>query len=801
MLQNFLITALRSMRRQRGYTFLNLVGLTVGISASLLIVLYLHQQLSFDQQHAKRARIVRISSEISETDNSFRWANSQPTLAPTLERRYPEVEAAVRVRGLGRAQFTQGDETYFVEKTFAVDPNLLEVFTFDILAGDPATALDDPHQIMLSRSVAQRMFNTTDWASIIGQSMVQGEDWPVKVSAIYADMPSTSHLILNAMRPIHDPEGRLERPGAWTSFYLYTYALLQPGSSAEDLAAKLPALVDEFIAPILDPIGASVRYEVLPLADIHLQSTFQGEAEPTGSMAYLYVFAAIGGFLLLLACINYMNLATARSQHRAREVGVRKSIGASRGHLVGQFLAESLLLALLALLGSLGVVYLSLPFFNAMLDLPLQLSALWQGEVLLALLGILTLTGLLAGSYPALYLSRFHPAQVLKGSSGQTTGGNRRLRQGLVVLQFCISLFMLVSTGVVHDQLRYLDQKDLGFTQSPVIRFAMGQASDRDKWPVLRQKLLAISGVEAAATTGSVPGQGLDKNVMPIETPTGDMVERGLDLYPVDADYFPTMEIEVIEGRNFDRSMGQDSSGAVLVNQAMARRMGWAEPIGKRVMLGNNTDDPYPAYVIGVVNDFHHYSLHEEIPALLFLRGENNRSQVVRISPQQVEETLAKVEGAWQAVFPTTPFEYTFQDEAFMAQYEAERHRSQLFALFSGLTVLIACLGLLGLASFTAEQRTRELGIRKIVGASVPQLVQLLTQEFLLLVLVATPIAFGAAWWFMREWLADFAYHTDLKPWTFGLALLATLLITLATTGYHAYRAATINPARALRVE
>lgn len=553
--------------------------------------------------------------------------------------------------------------------------------------------------------------------------------------------------------------------------------------------------------PIFEEFGVSVQYGVLPIADIHLKSTYQGEAEPTGSMEYIYVFAAIGLFLLLLACINYMNLATARSQRRAREVGIRKTMGAFRSHLIGQFLAESVLMAFVALVVSLGVVYVSLPFFNDILDLPLQFSSIWQWEVLLALLGIFTLTGLLAGSYPALYLSGFHPAHVLKGTPGKTTGGGRRMRQGLVVLQFCISLFMLVSTGVVYDQLQYLDQKDLGFTQSPVIQFAMGQASDTEKWPVFRQKLLAISGIEAAATTGSVPGQGYNKSLLPLETNEGDMIERGIDLYPVDYDYFPTMEIEVIEGRNFDRSMGQDSARSVLVNQAMVRRMGWQKPIGKRITFNNGEENAYDARVIGVVNDFHHHSLYAEIPALLFWRDDNNRSQVVRISPQNVEQTLAQIETAWQEVFPTTPFEYEFQDEAFMAQYEAERHRSQLFTLFSGLTVLIACLGLLGLASFTAEQRTRELGIRKIVGASVVQLVQLLTQEFVILVLIATPIALGAAWWFMRSWLSDFAYHTDLSGWTFALALIITLFITLATTSYHAYRAATINPALALRQE
>jgi putative ABC transport system permease protein len=801
MLRNFFVIAWRSMRRQRGYTLLNIVGLTTGISASLLILMYVTQQLSFDVQHLKRDRIVRISSDISEPDDSFRWSVSQGPLGPELARRFPEVEATVRVNDNGQVQIKRDDQTFLEEKAFTVDSSVFQVFTFDLLAGDALTALRDPNSVALARSVAARVFGTDDVASTLGRTLTIGESEQVKVTAIYEDMPSTSHLIMRIMRPIEDPEGRMERPGAWGGFFLYTYALLQPGTTPEAFAAKLPAVITEFVVPIFEQYGVTVKYEVIRLADIHLESTFQGEPKPTGSKEYLYIFGAIGIFLLLLACINYMNLATARSQHRAREVGVRKTMGAYRGHLVGQFLAESLFQALLALTLSLGVVYLSLPFFNHMLDLPLTFRSLWQWQVLLGMLGILTVTGLAAGSYPAFYLSSFHPADVLKGTTGKTTGGNRLLRQALVVVQFSISLFMLVSTGVVYDQLRYLDDKDLGFTQSPVIQFSIANAADLEKWPVLRQKLLAISGVEAAATTGSVPGQGYGKNLTPVETNEGEMVERGVDLYPVDYDYFPTMEMQVIAGRNFDRGRGLDSTHAVMVNEAMVQRMAWTEPIGKKVTLNFGGDTPTEAQVIGVVRDFHQQSLYEEISALMFLRGDQNRMQVLRIEGAKVDQTLAQVEAAWKSVFPTTPFVYEFQDEAFMEQYQAEAHRSQLFMLFSILTILIACLGLLGLASFTAEQRTRELGIRKIVGASVPQLVRLLTQEFVLLVLLATPLGFVAAWWFMRDWLTEFAYHTELSGATFALALVATLAITLMTTSYHAYRAATINPAQALRQE
>ncbi len=800
MIRNFFTTAWRSMRRQGGYTLLNIIGLTIGISASLLILLFLNQQLSFDQHHENGERIIRISSEITEPDDSFRWSVTQSPLGPELQRRFPEVEKAVRFIGNGRVQFERDDKTFFEEKFFSVDTTVFDIFTFDFIVGNPASALSLPEDVVLTRSVAERVFGTEDMSEVMGKTLTVGEEQEFRVTGVYEDMPVTSHLIANGLHLISDTEGRMEAPQAWGGFYLYTYALLTPGTSQEAFEGKLSEVNDEFVRPIFDQFDVTVKYETIALTDIHLKSTFQGEPEPTGSMDYIYIFAAIGVFLLVLACINYMNLATARSQRRAREVGVRKTMGAYRNHLIWQFLAESFLLALIALAVSLAVVYLSIPFFNQILDLPLSFGTLWQPMVLIAILGILTLTGLVAGSYPAFYLSGFHPAHVLKGTSGKSTGGNRRLRQGLVVVQFSISLFMLVSTGIVYDQLKYLDQKDLGFTQNPVIQFSISNVPDRQKWPVLQQKLESISGVQAAATTSSVPGQGYGKNLMPVETEEGQMIERGVDHYAVDYDYFPTMEMEVVKGRNFDRARGLDSASSVMVNEAMVRRLGWSDPIGKEIILGSGEGAAH-TQVIGVIKDFHQQSLYEVIPPLMFTRGQNLRMQVVRIEGDNIEKTLASVQSTWEEIFPTTPFEYEFQDEAFFEQYEADRHRSQLFTLFSGLTVLIACLGLLGLASYTAEQRTREMGIRKIVGASVPQLVQLMTREFLILVLVATPIAFGAAYYFMKGWLDDFAYHADMKVLTFVLSLLITLVITLATTSYHAFRAASINPATALRQE
>ena len=799
MLRNFLVVAWRNLRRHRGYTLLNILGLTLGLSASMLIVLYLHQQLSFDRHHLRGDRIYRVSSDIAETDAAFRWSITQLPLGPELKAQFPEVEQAVRFIPEGRVQFVQGEREFFDEKVYRVDSNVFEVFTFPLLKGDPATALRAPNSIVLDEQLAARILGRG--GDTLGAVITLNDREEVKVTGIMANVPETGHLVPHALLSAGDIE--LE-PGMWGGFNIYTYVLLAEGTDPVAFEAGLSRLIDLHVRPIFDQFGVKIAYELIALPDIHLRSDFLFEPEPVGSMAYIYIFSAIGLFLLLIACINYMNLATARSARRAREVGIRKVLGSWRIHLIGQFMAESVLVALLSLLVSLGVVYLSLSFFNQMLDLPLSLSGLLEGQVLLGIVGMLVLTGVLAGSYPALYLSGFDPVHVLKGASGKTTGGGRRLRQGLVVLQFGISLFMLVSTGIVFDQLRFLNEKSLGFTQQPVIRFQFSNREQRTAWPELRARLLRIAGVEAAATTGSAPGQDYGKNLMPIETNDGRMEERGLDLFTVDFDYFSTMDMRIVAGRDFDRSRGTDSAEAVLVNEAMVRRMGWDDPIGKKIAMGISGDgeeEPPTVRVIGVVGDYHHKSLYHTIEPLLFIYRENNGTGVVRLQGGDIEQSLAQVEAAWKETYPTTPFEYTFQDEAFMAQYQADKHRSQLFTLFSGLTILIACLGLLGLASFSAEQRTREVGIRKIVGASVPSLMQLLTREFVVLVLIAMPLAYGAAWYFMSGWLEGFAYHAPINGLTFLAALGLTLAITVLTTSYHAWRAATRNPAEALRYE
>ncbi len=556
------------------------------------------------------------------------------------------------------------------------------------------------------------------------------------------------------------------------------------------------------MAVIFDQFDIKVKYELLPLTEIHLKSDFQGEPEPTGEMGFLYIFGAVAIFLLLLACINYMNLSTARATKRALEVGVRKVLGSEKRQLIMQFLSESILFTLIALIISFLVVFLVLPFLNENFGLQLQRTLLVSPQILLGALGIVLLTGVIGGSYPAFYLSAFKPITVLKGKLSRGSG-NPTLRKVLVTVQFAVTIFMLVGTGIIYDQMQYLRNKDLGFDKDHVLAFQFENRQARERYPVIREKLLQNPKITTVGTSSTTPGQGFGKLLWNVEGSDGTMKQMGVDNYLVDFDFFPTLGMEIVAGRNFSADFGTDSTQAVMVNEAMVRRMGWTEPLGRKIQFGANDTLPV-ARVIGVVKDFHQVSLYDPIESLVFRPRFNLANVHVRIDPENTGElssTIMAVEKIWTEVFPDQPFEYDFVDASFMELYRSDQIRGRIFTLFSVLMIIIACLGLLGLASFTTEQRTKEIGVRKVMGAQTSDILYLLTRNFVLLVIVGAIPAFIAAWYFMNLWLETFSYHTNMNYWLYGLAFLLVAALTLATTGYFAIRAANNNPVDALRYE
>ena len=800
MLSNYLAIAWRNIKRQPGYAALNIVGLTIGIGSALFILLYLTEETRYDAYHEKADRIYRVSADITEPDDHFRWATTQVPLAPTLKAEFPEVEEYVRFIPNGRTRLQLDDRFFFIEKVFVVDSTVCDVFSFDFVEGDPATALKDPNSVALSKSVADRIFGKGE---PIGKLLKTTSGREYKVTAVYRDMPRHSHLIANALISANTiPFLMNPDPGAWGGFNNHSYVLLSEGVGPEELQAKLPEIIKKHVAVIFDQFNIKIKYELIALRDIHLRSTFEGEEEATGEIGFLYIFGLVALFLVLIASINYMNLATARGLRRALEVGVRKVLGSSKQQLIGQFLVESVLFTGFAVVLSLLLVALLLPVFNEAFGLVLDHSLLWSPTVLLGLLGIAVLTGILGGSYPAFFLSGFKPITVLKGMLTKGSG-NPNLRRALVTVQFAITLFMLIGAGVIFDQMNFLQNKDLGFDKEHVMTFSLEGRDAREQYAVLKDKLAADPGVVAVASSSERPGQGVPKNVMTMETSTGQMDEYGVDMYGVDYDYLSTMGMKIVHGRGLSADFSTDTTEAVLVNEAMVRRMGWEDPIGRKVQF-DTRDSQITRLVVGVVNDFHQQSLYEPIQPLLFFPRFNNENVFVRLqpdSPESLDKSIAAAKQVWQEVYPNTPFEYDFVDSAFMELYEADQVRGRIFSLFGILMIFITCLGLLGLASFTAEQRTKEIGIRKVLGAGSVDLVVLLTRNFVVLAAIAALPAFLAGWYFMDKWLGTFAFHTEVNFLFFGLALLTIILIAILTTGFHALRAALANPVEALRSE
>jgi putative ABC transport system permease protein len=508
--------------------------------------------------------------------------------------------------------------------------------------------------------------------------------------------------------------------------------------------------------------------------------------------------------MLIIAAINYMNLATARSTKRAREVGVRKVIGSQRRQLVAQFITESVVVASIALALSLLLVYALLPAFNTLANKSIPFSYVMQTPVILSLFAIVIFVGVVGGSYPAFYLSGYNPVNVLKGRIS-AQGRNVLFRKFLVVFQFAISIFMLISTLVVFDQLQFMRNKDLGFEKERVMRLSLNERALREKAQALIQRLKQSPEVAFVGTASSSPGQGIGKLLLKVEDDQGMLTDRGVDLYSADFDFVKTMGMEIIEGRDFSPDITSDTSYAVLVNEAMVKRMSWVDPIGKRFIFSG--DGPENAdiekRVVGVVKDYHQNSLYDPIEPLMIVLDENNRNVFLRTATGDVRMAISSVERAWKEIFPTYTFEYTFLDADFNSQYKADEKRSQIFTAFSAMTIIIACLGLLGLAAFTTEQRTKELGVRKVVGASIQNLVMLVSKEFFILVGIGMMLAFPAAWYFTRDWLRKFAYRIELADeWvTFIISALLAFIITLITAGYHVARAASANPVKALRDE
>ncbi|CAN5916586.1 ABC transporter permease [soil metagenome] len=800
MLKSYLKIALRNLFRHKVYSVINVFGLAVGLACFLVISVFILYELSYDRHHANADRIYRVTRDWvnSEGKVSLHLGHVAPPFGPLLQNEFPDVEEVVRL--ISTSFIMQHEEKVFnEEEIYIAEKNVFRVFTLPLQAGNPATALAEPNTIVLTAEMGRKFFGNED---PIGKVLRVGNAFDLQVTGVMEPLPPNSHFhprALVSFSTLHNDDiyGLEQLRANFGNNSFGTYLLLPPNYPTEQITAQFPAFIDKVMGP---NNSQNTRLYLQKLTDIHLHSHLDSEFEANGDIKTVYIFSAVALFILLIACINFMNLSTARSANRAKEVGVRKVIGANRPALIRQFLAESVLLTLLALAFALLLVEAVLPSFSRFTgrDLSFDLAYTWPGLPLILLFAVGV--GVLAGSYPAFFLSSFEPVKVLKGKLASASGG-RLFRQVLVTVQFAVSIMLLISTAVVFQQLRYIQGKSLGFNKDQVLILPLypeGQA----QFETLKQELKRPGVVREVGASSRVPsGRLLDSNQA--------RVLKGDSLAPttaaikdlrVDHDFIPAYEMELVAGRNFSRAFGTDDSTAFILNEAALRAIGWNSPqeaVGQLFGYGQRQGQ-----VIGVVRDFHFESLHQEVsPLVLYLNNPNYNSLSVSVRAGEIPAALAHLEQTWNTFLPNWPFEYEFLDERFGALYAEEQKLGQLFTVFSGLAILIACLGLFGLASFTVTQRTKEIGIRKVLGASLGSLFYLLSREFVLLVLLSTLLAWPVAWYFMRDWLQDFAYRVDMPYTMFGVATFLALLIALLTVGYQAVKASLANPVKSLRSE
>jgi putative ABC transport system permease protein len=789
MIKNLLKTAVRHIRKYVGYSILNIAGLALGISSALFLIIYVSDEMSYDRYHENAGRIYRVASKITETDDQFTWIVAQIPMGPQVVQDYPEVESFVRFINMPRALYKYEDKEYVEENFFYVDSTLFDIFTYRVIRGEVKSAIRDPKKIVLTETAAARYFGSTD---PIGKT-ISGGDNTFEVTGVIEDVPSNSHFRFDAVSARNNLPKQI---GNWGNFGVFTYLLLPRNQDVKAFETKIQGMYDAHMKTIFEPLNIKIEYILEPITRIHLYSTNSGEPEPTGSITYVIIFGIVALFLILIAAMNYMNLATARSASRAREVSLRKVVGSRRGPLIAQFLSESVVLTFISLIISLLLVAALLPKFNLLAGKSFSLAILYSPAVLLSVVGVILVVGIAGGSYPAFYLSRFSPVTVLKGEITQGSSGTL-FRKILVVIQFTISIVMIICTMVVFRQLNYLKKMDQGFNQENVLTLQLNQGMVR-KYPVLKLALLENNEIKHVTSTNTPVGEGSGKVIFSMETDQG-MVQRGINFAVVDHDFVDALGIQIVNGRDFQKDMPSDTLSAVVVNETLANRLGWSEAIGKRVELGDGS--AINARVIGVMKDYHQTGMYNEIESLMLVYRERNNIIYVKLSGNNTEQTISFIGNKWREVFPDQPFEYTFLSERFNRQFEADEKRGLIFTLFTVLAILIACLGLFGLSSYMVEQRTKEVGIRKVFGASEGVIIRLISRHFLILVTFAIVIAVPLAYYFMSNWLENYVYRTKIGWPLLLTASLISIGITFVTISFKAWQAAVMNPASSLKTE
>jgi putative ABC transport system permease protein len=805
--------AIRNIRKGKVFSIINIFGLAMGLSACLLIALFVTDEFSYDRYNDKADRIFRMVYDEHQNGVAFVGNYAPPPMGPTLVAEYPQIEKAVRMRYEGDILVGKGNERVIEPNTVLADSTLFDIFSLPMIAGDARKALTAPYSMVISERIAKKYFNST---AVVGKTLVtyghlswgNMDTTTYQITGVMKDIPAASHFHFDIIKSM--AEKPLTRAAHWVGAYCATYLLAKPGVTTKDVDRMLRSIVAKYVAPALQQQINSTLEEMtkrgdyykeysIPLTQIHLYSHVLGEFESNGSIETVRIFIVIAILILLIACVNFMNLATARSADRAREVGVRKVLGASRENLIAGFLSEAILTSLIALALAILITALLLPHFNQLSGKDFHIEALATKGFLIAFLSTTIVLGLLAGSYPALYLSAARPINVLRGrlALGFKSG---RFRDILVVFQFAIAIALMIGTLVIYSQLNYIRHRDVGYNRDQVLT-VLNTNSLGNQAEIFRDEVEKLPGIVGSTMTGFLPNKVHDGSITYYKDPQAKLNEAFLlHRWSIDAQYIPLLGIKMISGRNFSADMPTDSSG-ILINETAARLLGYPEPINKPLYRGPGPEDAF--HILGVVKDFNERTLHNPIEPIAFHLARDRQAVSFRIRTGNIPAFIAAIRERYRSMDRSKgkSFEYSFMDDAFNKQYASDQRTGQIFISFSLFAILIACLGLFGLVSYAAERRTKEIGIRKVLGASVGQIVGLLSSDFLRLVILASAIACPIAWWSMHSWLQDFAYRTYIGWWVFLASTVLAALIALLTIWFRAIKAAVANPIDSLRME
>jgi putative ABC transport system permease protein len=796
--------------RKKVFSAINIFGLALGLAIFTLISLYVLDELSYDRYNELANRIYRVNTHIKVNGSEFNDKDTPAPMAGVLSTNYPGIEQAVRIAGGNDMLVKKGDETLVEKNAFFADANLFKVFTLHLLKGNPATALSNPNSMVISASMARKYFNTLD---VIGKTLKVDNTDLYNITGVIKDVPPQSHLHFNFIKSMVSLTS--SKSDFWLSNSFMTYVLVRKGTTQSELDRYLKQTAEKYAEPQLMNVAHSsfsdlekkgdyFKYASIPLTKIHLYSQLSSEVEPSGNIEYVYISAIIGLLILLIACINFMNLSTAQSAGRAKEVGVRKVIGSGRANLVRQFLTESLLTALVAFIFSIALIVLLLPLLNQLSGKEINLASGLYTWLFPALMGVAMICGLLAGAYPALVLSAFDPIKILKGKFVLNVRGYK-LRNALVVFQFTTAIILITGTLVIYQQLNYIRNKNLGYDRDHVLvlnnAYALGEHTQ-----TFKKEILQLPGVVAGSLTQNLPtstANDWNKNAYSKDATLNASQTQTIVDWGVDAGYIPALKMKIVTGRNFSEDMATDSS-AIIINETAVRSLGFKDPLNAKLYdFNSRTQQTQEYHVIGVVKDFNAGSLRYNTEPLVMRYSKYGGQFIFRIKSANIPQLLSQIESRYHSFdqMSSQPFLYSFLDEDFNNLYKGEQRTGSMFTTFAALAIFIACLGLFGLAVYSAEQRTKEIGIRKVLGASVSGIISLLSKDFIRLVIVSIIIATPVAWWAMNKWLQTFAYRINISWWIFLVAGVIAILIAVITVSFQAIKAAVSNPVKSLRTE